>query len=144
MAGTVVVDIDGTISIVGDRLKFLKDKDWESFYMAAMEDKPNWPVIYTVKALKNAGCTILFVTGRRESSRSLTLKWMNKYLGWMPKGHELLMRPDGDYRHDTILKPELVRGFLDEIYLIFEDRNSMVKKWRELGMTVFHVADGDF
>jgi len=28
----IVFDIDGTLSIVGDRLKCLKEKDWDNFY----------------------------------------------------------------------------------------------------------------
>jgi hypothetical protein len=33
---------------------------------------------------------------------------------------------------------------LDEIAFVLEDRNSMVKKWRELGLTCLQVAEGDF
>jgi hypothetical protein len=38
----VIVDIDGTISKVGDRIKYLKQdpKDWESFYKDCFEDEP--------------------------------------------------------------------------------------------------------
>jgi hypothetical protein len=34
MQRTVVIDIDGTISYVGERLKYLQQepKDWDSFY----------------------------------------------------------------------------------------------------------------
>ena len=32
----------------------------------------------------------------------------------------------------------------DVIQMVFEDRNSMVKKWREMGLTVAQVAEGDF
>ena len=58
------------------------------------------------------------------------------------------MRKNGDFRHDTIVKPELVANssLLDHvgIYFIMEDRDSMCKKWRELGYTCLQVANGDF
>jgi hypothetical protein len=57
------------------------------------------------------------------------------------------MRPNGDLRHDTEVKPELLAtaGITPEnTVCILEDRNSMVKKWRELGFTCLQVEDGDF
>jgi len=58
-----------------------------------------------------------------------------------------LMRKNGDKRHDTKVKPELLLdvGILPENTLfILEYRNSMVKKWRELGYRCLQVQDGDF
>lgn len=42
MKNIVVVDIDGTIAKVGDRLKYLQQekKDWDSFYEHCDEDEP--------------------------------------------------------------------------------------------------------
>ena len=60
---------------------------------------------------------------------------------------ELLMREDDDYRDDSIVKPELLdkAGIkLDDILCVFEDRNRMVKKWRELGLTCVQVNEGNF
>ena len=48
----VLVDIDGTVSIVGDRLKHLQGKkDWDAFYKACGDDEPNQNVIDIVKVL---------------------------------------------------------------------------------------------
>ena len=40
-SGTILVDIDGTISKVGDRIKYLQQepKNWDSFYEACDEDE---------------------------------------------------------------------------------------------------------
>ena len=83
------------------------------------------------------------VTGRRESTRNKTLLWFQSHNIFLPD-NDLHMRKDGDFRHDTIVKPELVADFIDDIDYVFEDRNSMVKKWRELGITCLQVAEGDF
>ena len=140
----VVFDIGGTLSIVADRLKYLQltPPDWDAFYNACGTDECNEPIWSVWKAMREHH-SIRFVTGRRESCREDTLKWMRDNLITCPSEH-LFMRTNGDLRHDTEIKPELIGDFKDDILVIFEDRNSMVKKWRELGYTCLQVADGDF
>ena len=69
----VIIDIDGTISKVGDRLKYLQQTptDWDSFYEACFEDEPIIEVIELVKHLEQK-YQILYCTGRRESVRKIT------------------------------------------------------------------------
>ncbi|MCK5611593.1 hypothetical protein KAR91_57510 [Candidatus Pacearchaeota archaeon] len=140
----IAFDIDGTLSIVGDRLKYLQETppDWDAFYGACGDDELN-DDIWEIYVSMEIDHDIYFVTGRRESCREATLLWMDFNLIDCDKGH-LLMRANGDKRHDTEVKPELVAGIPGGIDLIFEDRNSMVKKWRELGITCCQVAEGDF
>lgn len=142
----VVFDIDGTLSIVGDRLKYLQETppNWDAFYGACGEDACNDPIWEIYAAMEDMGHEIYFVTGRRESCRKNTIGWMLRNMIECQDDKHLLMRKDGDLRHDTEVKPELIEDFKDEILVIFEDRNSMVKKWRELGYTCVQVADGDF
>lgn len=149
----VIVDIDGTISKVGDRLKYLKQKpvDWDSFYEACSDDEPIENIINLVKSLELQGYRIVYCTGRKESVREKTKEWIGQcmYVNQLvvPFDADLLMRPNGDYRYDTIVKPEQLGKAgvsLDDIAFVLEDRNSMVKKWRELGLTCLQVADGDF
>ena len=61
--------------------------------------------------------------------------------------YDLVMRHNGDHRHDTIVKPECLeeaRVSLDEIAFVLEDRDSMVKKWRSMGLICLQVAAGNF
>lgn len=140
----VVFDIDGTLSIVGDRLKYLQldPPDWDAFYDACGQDKCNEPIWSVYHAMRQAH-GVFFVTGRRESCREDTLKWMKDNMIRCPS-ENLFMRKDGDKRHDTEVKPELIESFKGDILMIFEDRSSMVKRWRELGYTCVQVAEGDF
>lgn len=143
----VICDIDGTISIVGDRLKFIQQskKDYDSFYNACGEDLPNVTIINLVKNLSK-DYNIVFCTGRRENVRQITKDWIAKYFGGMAKDWELIMRPDNDKRHDIITKPEqLFKSVKKEnIAFILEDRDSMVNHWREIGLVCLQVAKGDF
>jgi acid phosphatase class B len=142
----IVVDIDGTITKVGDRLKYLqqKPKDWDSFYEHCDEDEPVMEIIDMVDILSER-YKIVFCTGRRESVREKTQEWMNDFFINIDDPI-IIMRPNNDYRHDTEMKPELLQKYVDleDVSFILEDRDSMVKKWRELGLTCLQVVDGDF
>ena len=146
----ILVDIDGTISKVGDRLKYLQqDKpDWDNFYEDCFEDEPIRDIIELIEILfKSYHCyKIVFCTGRRESVRKKTLTWINKHL-CLFGDFELLMRPDKDFRHDTEVKPEQIQKAgikYEDIAFVLEDRDSMVKKWREMGLRCLQVAEGNF
>lgn len=144
----IVVDIDGTVAQVGDRLKYLQQekKDWDAFYEHCDEDAPIEDMVRLVEDFYEWGYHIVFCTGRRESVREKTKEWIKQHLaiGW---NYDLLMRKDRDWRHDAEVKPELLfkAGISPDVVLfIFEDRASMCKRWRELGFRCFQVADGDF
>ena len=150
MKECVIVDIDGTISKVGDRIKYLKQgsPDWDAFYASSFDDEPIFPIINLVTMLYYSGHEILFFTARRDCCRVATEKWIKNYfpISFLHSG--LFMRDDKDHRPDDQVKPEflLKAGITDksEVSYIIEDRNSMVKKWRELGFTVLQPAEGDF
>lgn len=150
MKRIVIVDIDGTISKVGERLKYLNQepKDWDSFYNDCFEDEPIIEMVDLVYDLYLQRYQLVFCTGRRESCREKTINWFNKYFEpEIAKHSKLLMRPNKDHRHDSEIKPELLKNAgieLDSIAFVLEDRNSMVKKWRELGLICLQVAEGDF
>lgn len=150
MQKIVIVDIDGTISKVGERIKYLqsKPKDWDSFYADCFDDEPIIEIVDLVYNLYLQRYKIVFCTGRRESCRENTLNWFNKYFEpEIAKHCLLLMRPNNDHRHDTEVKPQLLEKAninLWDISFVLEDRNSMVAKWRELGLICLQVAEGDF
>lgn len=148
----IVVDIDGTIAKVGDRLKYLQQekKDWDAFYEHCDEDEPIEDMVQLVEEFWDWGYHIVFCTGRRESVREKTKEWIKSHLT-IGCDYNILMRKDRDWRHDTEVKPELLEKWMwcnkvkpSDIFLILEDRDSMVAKWRELGYRCLQVNDGNF
>lgn len=145
-----IVDIDGTITKPGERLKYLQQepKDWDSFYADCFDDEPHDDIVELVRNLIQGGqYEVVFCTGRRERCREKTEQWLYSYLEFRPSRETLLMRPDGDIRPDVVVKPELVVAAgikLDEIAFVLEDRDCVVKKWRELGVRCLQVAEGKF
>lgn len=148
MKRNIIVDIDGTMTIVGDRVKYIESepKEWQKFYDACGEDEVNDPIARLVHAVAIAGeANVVFCTGRSEDHRRVTEEWFADNLG--VAGVELIMRPSGDHRSDTIVKPEMLAaaGYTpDNVWFILEDRAKVTRKWRELGFTCLQVANGDF
>jgi hypothetical protein len=148
MKNIIVIDIDNTVSIVGERLKYIlqKPKDWDSFYNNCDEDEPNEPIIKIIHGLINLpliNYQYFYITGRPERVRQKTLKWLNKYNLYCDT-ENLFMRKDHDYRPDYILKKEIIEPFKDKILMAFEDRDQVVQMYRELGITCLQVADGKY
>lgn len=140
--------IDGTLADISHRLHFIQQKpaDWYSFFRACVDDLPIQEVIDTVRLLKQGGAEILLLSGRSEIVRSETLQWLKDF--GVPCD-ALFMREEGDHRPDSIVKSE----FLDDLFEkwekndirgAFEDRKQVVDMYRERGLRVFQVAEGNF
>jgi hypothetical protein len=136
-ATAVMVDIDGTAAIMCGRSPFDETR--------VGEDRPNRAVVAAVQAMYAAGHEVIFCSGRTEGCREATEKWLAEHVKVPYIG--LYMRPAGDTRKDSIVKRELfdqhIRKFWDVI-AVLDDRTQVVDAWREIGLTVFQVAPGDF
>jgi predicted kinase len=133
----ILVDIDGTVALMGSRSPY----DWHR----VGEDVPNQAVIDAVRAMHSAGNAIVFCTGRDEDARRETEAWLELFVGVPYEG--LLMRPRGDSRRDSVVKQELFEQDIRDrwrIVGVFDDRQHVVRMWRSLGLTVFQVAEGDY
>jgi predicted kinase len=133
----IMVDLDGTVALMGDRSPYDA--------MSAHIDAPNEPVIAAVRAMHAAGYRIIYCSGRTDDAREVTAQWLDKHVG-VPY-EALHMRVTGDTRRDSIVKTEIFNEHIRHNYrvvAVFDDRNQVVRAWRDLGLTVFQVAEGDF
>ncbi|MEV0898663.1 AAA family ATPase [Actinoplanes sp. NPDC049802] len=133
----VLVDIDGTVALMNGRSPY----DWRR----VGEDEPNPSVITAVRAMHAAGHAIVFCSGRDAVCRAETEAWLDLFVGVPYEG--LFMRAEGDSRKDSIVKREIFDREVRErwrIVGVFDDRQQVVRMWRQLGLTVFQVAEGDF
>jgi len=144
-------DIDGTLTFRSAERDALSTTRGIHDYHRVSEDLYHPDVFNTVGTLQQAGAKIIFVSGRPESCREDTEKWINAP-GVLKtnEDHPLYMRTTGDRRPDTIVKRELFDTHIRprNLYImgVFDDRNRVVfNTWRgQLGLTVFHVAWHDF
>lgn len=152
----IIVDIDGTIADISHRLHFIEweTKDWEGFYWNLSEDKPKQDIIDLIKTLifdseadEYTTYPIIFVTWRSEKYLAATLDWIYKNILWYKIAFFLFMRKDWDFRQDYEIKKEIYDNEIKDKYdvkYVFEDRDQVVKMYRELWLTVLQVANWDF
>jgi hypothetical protein len=133
----ILVDIDGTVALMGARSPY----DMTS----VAEDRPHAAVITAVRAMYASGHHIVFCTGRSEDARGDTVTWLARNVD-VPY-EALFMREAGDQRKDALVKEEIFEREIRNrwrITAVFDDRNQVVRMWRSLGLTVFQVAEGNF
>lgn len=133
----VIVDLDGTLSINQGRNPF--------DYSKVGTDKPNDPLVDLIKIISHE-VEIIFFSGRESTKecRENTEKWLNDNIGI---SYKLYMRNEKDYRSDEIIKEELYNQYIKDKYYciaIFDDRDRVIKKWREMGLLACQVYYGDF
>ncbi len=132
----IIVDLDGTLVRIGDRSPF--DASDQS------TDTLNKNVARIVDRCRADGVKIFLVTGRPNKYRDATVEWLEAH-GVQYDG--LYMRPTGDRREDTTIKTEgWKRNFAwrYNIDFILEDRSRVVAAYRELGLPVWQVAEGNY
>ncbi|MEV0459067.1 AAA family ATPase [Catellatospora methionotrophica] len=133
----VLVDLDGTVALMGDRSPY----DHTRVHL----DLPHQPVIDAVRALHAAGHEIVYCSGRVDACRDATAAWLDEHVG-VPYA-ALLMRATGDQRKDSVVKREIFENRIRDtwwVVAVLDDRNQVVRMWRDLGLTVFQVAEGNF
>ena len=86
----VLVDIDGTVALMGSRSPY----DWGK----VGADTKNRPVLAVVTALAAAGNKVVFLTGRDEVCRPETTKWLRQHTTFPFTGP--FLRAAGDTRKD--------------------------------------------
>lgn len=135
---TLIVDLDGTYAHRCDRNWFEYDK--------VDQDHLDVTVHGIVEAFSRKGYTILVVSGREgtEVCRQKTLAWLDKHK--VPY-YDLMMRKEGDYRRDSIVKKEIYETLIKDkfdVEFVLDDRCSVVQMWREIGLKCLQVAPGNF
>lgn len=141
----IIVDIDGTLAHMNGRSPYdyskvhtdLVDKEIREIVNANFWDgrdvEPRIPKTYVV-----------IVSGREDGCKEETLEWLKENQVWYD---EIYMRKNGDHRDDKIVKKEIYEEFIKPRYnirFVLDDRDRVVKMWREEGLKVLQVAEGDF
>jgi predicted kinase len=130
-----IVDIDGTVALMNGRGPY--------DYTQVLTDIANEKVLNVVLTLSSLA-KIIFVSGREAICQRDTILWLDKHC---PFDYELFMRGEGDKRPDYIVKNEIFTTYINDNYnveAVFDDRDQVVKMWRDWGLAVFQVNWGDF
>lgn len=144
----VLCDIDGTISDTTHRLHFVQPaegekKNWKGFFDNMHLDPVRKDVQKMLVELYNQGYTIIFMSARPDTYKEVTLSWLrDNYLSF---AYTLIMRQANDKRPDTETKRDMINlHFPDKgvIHAIFDDRPSIIRLWKDMGLNVIDVGKG--
>lgn len=132
----VVIDMDSTLCFNTTKRPWYGEGSTEQM----INDVENYGVCETVRSLMQE-YPIIVATGREESQAEITKKWLYKHR-IEPK--EYYFRKNGDYRKGVEIKREQITKIMEKynILVIFEDCESIVKMYRDMGLTVLQPYKG--
>lgn len=148
---SIIVDVDGTLALRNNRSPF----DYEK----AGEDSADFRMCNIIKSLieSEENYQVFFLTGREDigNCRQITEDWISAHVypkhdhaGFLPRDNwKLLMRSEGDHRPDEVVKKEIYENriaFWYNVVAVFDDRDKVVKMWRDLGLLCVQPYWGDF
>lgn len=142
----ILCDIDGTIADCSHRLTYLSDpknKDWKGFFNAMGDDTPIQSTLDMLREYQKNGYKIIFLTARPEDYRQMTQDWVFKHTNIYPL--IIIMRNSGDSRPDTIVKQQMFETYFKDKYEVetmIDDRPSVIRMWKEIGVPVIDVGKG--
>ena len=131
-----IFDIDGTLAYMNDRSPY--------DYSKVGTDGCYFDVRSLLVQLHSVGYSIIICSWRKEDCRLETIKWLDD--NNIPYD-ELFMRGSEDNRKDSMVKYEILKDFILPIYYVrwvFDDRDQVVKMWREAGLRCYQVNYGNF
>lgn len=113
-----IIDLDDVVSDATDRFDAARQSN----------GKLDWNIVFDPERVGNDalmpgaanalgllmahGFKLVYLTGRKESTREATRQWLIKHL--LPYGDELIMRQEGDYRKSHVYKQEHIERLLAE------------------------------
>ena len=172
-----IFDIDGTLADATHRLRLIQDTNYfVSSFPGACDLKPNWDRFFSdEEMMKDTPITpicnvlsdiarspwnnrVLFVTGRPERTRDVTVRWLVWMCDRFDAGRlhrqptelisqRLYMRGDRDRRPSHQTKEDNLRQLRDDGYnprMVFEDRAADTAMWRNHGLICAQVAEGTY
>lgn len=132
-----IFDIDGTLAHIPEGGRSPYD------YSRVSEDEPDIAVINLLNELA-VNNHIIVMSGREDSCRGETVDWL---VGEFINYDELHMRAAGDTRRDSTVKLELFNEHVRHKYNVrgvVDDRNQVVRMWRDLGLKCYQAQEGAF
>ena len=136
----VVCDIDGTVALRNGRSPYDLTK--------VSEDTFDPRMTRVLRYFMGTGVKVIFVSGREGTEQCMrdTTQWIFDNIGRRDKW-DIIFRTEGDHRNDAIVKEEIYDQYIKDKYnvvVVFDDRDRVVKMWRDKGILCCQVYYGDF
>lgn len=135
LPGALIIDIDGTLAHSTGR---------SPYDLSRVHEDVVDPVVFSIVDRFFEDHAIIVLSGRDESCRDVTANWLTANKIYFD---ELFMRPEGDKRKDSVVKNELFETHIARrwnVRFALDDREQVVRMWREKGVKCLQVEEGDF
>lgn len=133
----IICDLDGTLAHMGSRNPYDAS--------TCEQDKVDFTIVSVLNHFKDTfGDKIFIFSGREDKYSAESLRWLERFE--IPC-HALVMRETGNSEKDVIIKQRMFEKYIRGKYnvrVVFDDRQQVVDGWRDLGLTVWQVAEGQF
>jgi FMN phosphatase YigB (HAD superfamily) len=151
---TVIFDLDGTLADITKRREMATKEngkiDWDIFFTPEniWFDTPNEVVIQMAQMLSQKNRIVIF-SGRSKGTKSETKRWLDKFdipydvIKMRPTSKDWMYIPDDELKQywlDSLFPGDKK----DDILCVFDDRDKVVKMWRDNNLQCFQVANGNF
>ena len=142
----IIVDLDGTLTDVAHRVHHVQKevKDKKAFNSLMGKDSLNHWCFELMEGMRERGYKIILITGRPE-------KYWDETVAWLERNRvvydELYMRPLRAGVPDSLVKKKVYEEYVRSrfnIAFVIEDRLSVVRMWREVGLVCLQCEWGDF
>lgn len=138
----IIVDIDWTLSFM-DWMRSPYD------YSRVINDRFNFMLDILLRKITDDWETkIIVVSWRKSECKKETKEWLEfNWFAWIVNWYSFFMREDLDQRSDDIIKEEIYRKHIEwkyNVLAVFDDRDKVVDKWRELWLPTYQVWYWDF
>lgn len=145
--GIVICDLDGTLCDIQHRLHHVRKpegekKDWKAFFSGIPDDEVRFDVLAMLAGYVGNGYEIFLVSARPDNYRKETEEWLGDIVPYKA----LFMRRADDKRPDTDVKKDIFNAYFKDlsiIHTVIDDRPSVIRMWRELGLNVVDVGKGE-
>lgn len=138
MKRAVIFDMDGTLCDVSSIRHLVEGpkRNFPVFHLASAHCPPHEWVVNEARKAHQDGYIVCILTGRMNEFRSLTTAWLKTHdvpFRW------LLMRENGDFRKDVIIKEERLQFLQDTGYVVihaWDDNPNIIALWESKGIPV--------
>ncbi len=140
LPSVVICDIDGTVALRNGRSPYDLTKVSEDTFDPRMNR--------ILSHFMDTGVKVIFISGREGTEQCMrdTKQWIGDNIGRRDKW-DIIFRTEGDHRNDSIVKEEIYEQYIKDKYnvvCVFDDRDRVVKMWRDKGILCNQVYYGDF
>jgi hypothetical protein len=140
----VIIDIDNTLCDSNIRFALATRPngkiDWEAAHIPnnILMDDPFYPMIDLAKRYKKDGFEVIILTGRPESVRGVTEKWLKNY---EIEYDQLIMRSwEDNFLKAPIYKKKMYKTHIhSDVFCAYDDDERIIDMWVELGIPCFKV-----